>query len=93
MPRILRRLIEIAIAIVVLLDLFTPATGGFADIYGLPYLLIPPLFAAFYSLNIGLISLLIMTAVLAVPVALFLPLSPMPMRYPDYSRHIEYPIP
>jgi GGDEF domain-containing protein len=75
MPRILRRLIEIAgaIAIVVLLDLFTPATGGFADIYGLPYLLIPPLFAAFYSLNIGLISLLIMTAVLAVPVALFLP--------------------
>jgi GGDEF domain-containing protein len=73
MPRSLRRSVEIlaALIIVMLLDLSTPQSPGFSDLYGIPYLIVPPLFAAFYSLGTGLGALAFTTAVLAVSALLF----------------------
>lgn len=70
MHRSLRRLLEIvaSLAIVLLLDFLTPGNFGFSQIYGLPYLLLIPLFAAFYGLREGILSLTLVSLALAVPV-------------------------
>ncbi len=66
MPRLLRRTLEIAAlcAIVFIIDVLTPGSAIFAEAFALPYLLIPPLIAAFYSIKMGVISVVLVAMVL-----------------------------